>query len=29
DAGIGAKTGGAADVLARLKAQNQGGNAGQ
>jgi phage shock protein A len=29
DAGIGAKTGGAADVLARLKAQNQGGSAGQ
>lgn len=29
DAGIGAKTGGAADVLARLKAQSQSGNAGQ
>ncbi|WP_268798311.1 PspA/IM30 family protein [Pseudomonas huanghezhanensis] len=29
DAGIGSKTGGAADVLARLKAQSQNGNAGQ
>jgi phage shock protein A len=29
DAGIGSKTGGAADVLARLKAQSQSGNSGQ